>query len=157
MGFDITKIRADFPILRQKVNGKDLVYFDNAATSQKPLMMINALVGYYTETNANIHRGVHTLSQKATAEYEETRDLIAKIYNAKRTEVIFTKSDTESLNLLAFVLTTNQDLNGKNIVLTDIEHHSNIVPWQLHKHKAKLKFVGFDGFPLFCHPPLDML
>jgi len=140
---DLTKISKDFPILSNKINGKDLVYFDNAATTQKPEVMIKKLVEYYLTTNANIHRGVHSLSQKATQEYEDVRDLIAKLYFAKRTEVIFTKSDTESLNLLAFSLNRGKNLQGKNIVITDTEHHSNIVPWQNNKNKAELRYVKF--------------
>jgi cysteine desulfurase/selenocysteine lyase len=148
MAFDIKKIRSDFPILSTEVNGKQLVYFDNAATSQKPQVMIDALVNYYSKTNANIHRGVHTLSQKATEEYEATRALIAEIYNADLEEVIFTKSDTESLNLLAYSLPKSINLVSKNIVITEMEHHSNIVPWQLQTSESKnLRYVEFtrDG------------
>ena len=133
MYFDINKIRQDFPILSQKINGKDLVYFDNAATSQKPQVMIEKLVEYYSKYNSNIHRGVHTLSQKATEEYENTRKLIARLYGCEVEEVIFTKSDTESLNLLAFSLGRKliEENPNANIVITEAEHHSNIVPWQL--------------------------
>ena len=100
MGLDITKVRSDFPILSRKVNDHDLIYFDNAATSQKPKVMIDALSDYYLNRNANIHRGVHTLSFEATEKYEETRRLLAKIYNANPKGIIFTKNDTESLNLI---------------------------------------------------------
>lgn len=148
MAIDLTKIRDDFPILSIKINGKNLVYFDNAATTQKPKVMIKKLVEYYSKTNANIHRGVHLLSQKATQEYEGVRNLIAKLYSAKKNEVIFTKSDTESINLLAYSLTHKKDLSGKNIVITETEHHSNIVPWQINKKGAEIRYVNFtkNGF-----------
>lgn len=132
MSLDVDKIRADFPILSQKVNGKPLVYFDNAATTQKPQIMIDKLVEYYSSYNSNIHRGVHTLSQRATEEFEKTRTLISKLYGCKTTEVIFTKNDTESLNLLAYTIGKERISKNPNanIVITDAEHHSNIVPWQ---------------------------
>lgn len=132
MSLNLQKVRHDFPILSQKINGKPLVYFDNAATTQKPQAMLDKLIEYYTKFNSNIHRGVHTLSQKATEEFEATRELIAKLYNCEVEEVIFTKNDTESLNLLAYTLgkkLVKENPNG-NIVISEVEHHSNIVPWQ---------------------------
>lgn len=148
MSLDIAKIREDFPILSQKVNGKDLVYFDNAATSQKPKTMIEKLVEYYEKYNSNIHRGVHTLSQKATEEYENVRKLIAKLYGCDAEEVIFTKSDTESLNLLAYSLGRKvlEENPNANILITDAEHHSNIVPWQALRSSAQsVRSLGEGG------------
>jgi cysteine desulfurase / selenocysteine lyase len=146
MTLDVNKIRRDFPILSQHINGKPLVYFDNAATTQKPQVMIDALCSYYSEINANIHRGVHTLSQRATAAYESTRDTIANLYNCKTTEIIFTKNDTESLNLVAYTLGGVVLDKDSNIVITDAEHHSNIVPWQILSQKIgfEIRFLEFD-------------
>lgn len=150
MGLDITKVRADFPILSRKVNDHDLIYFDNAATSQKPRVMIEALSDYYLNKNANIHRGVHTLSFEATEEYEETRRLLAKMYNADPKGIIFTKNDTESLNLIIQTLGAEILSEGEieqNIVITESEHHSNIVPWQIIKDRTKpfeIKYLDFD-------------
>lgn len=130
MKFDITKIRKDFPILSQQVNGKPLVYFDNAATSQKPKKVIDAEVKYYNEINANIHRGVHYLSQVATDAYEEARIKIQKHINAKNSfEVLFTAGTTFGINLVANGF--GQILKpGDEIIVSHLEHHSNIVPWQ---------------------------
>lgn len=128
---DIQKIRADFPILNQQVNGKPLVYFDNAATSQKPQMVIDAISKYYSEINANIHRGVHTLSQLATDAYEISRKKIQQHINAQfEHEIIFTSGTTQSVNLVAQSLTTMIQA-GDEIVVSALEHHSNIVPWQM--------------------------
>ena len=128
---DIQKIRADFPILNQKVNGKPLVYFDNGATSQKPQVVIDAIVDYYSRYNANIHRGVHTLSQLATDAYEQARLKIQQHFNAKHNyEIIFTSGTTESINLVAngFASLLKKD---DEIIVSALEHHSNIVPWQM--------------------------
>jgi len=130
-GFNIASIREDFPILRSKVNGKQLVYFDNAATTQTPKVVIDAIVSYYSTLNANIHRGVHSLSQKATEAYEGARKKIQKHLNAKNSsEIIFTSGSTHSINLVAngFI-----DLlkSGDEIIVSYLEHHSNIVPWQM--------------------------
>ncbi len=150
MVFDVKKIRRDFPILDQNINGKPLVYFDNAATTQKPLVMIEALTDYYTRINSNIHRGVHTLSQRATSAYEETRVFIAALYRCKTTEVIFTKSDTESLNLVINSLGNLILDDESNIVISETEHHSNIVPWQMLSKKIgfEIRYLEFneDGF-----------
>lgn len=132
---DIEKIRKDFPILHQTINGKQLIYLDNAATTQKPQIMIDELVHYYTKINANIHRGVHTLSMRATAAYDDTRDFVASLYGCASNQVIFTKSDTESLNLLAYTLGEKLLEADSNIVISESEHHSNIVPWQMMLNK----------------------
>ena len=128
---DINKIRADFPILSQQINEKPLVYFDNGATSQKPQVVIDAIVDYYSRYNANIHRGVHTLSQLATDAYEQARNKIQQHFNAKHNyEIIFTSGTTESINLVAngFASLIKKD---DEIIVSALEHHSNIVPWQM--------------------------
>lgn len=128
---DINKIRADFPILQEKVNGKPLVYLDNAATSQKPTVVIDSIVNYYTKYNANIHRGVHTLSQQATAAFEEARNIVQQHFNAKKScEIIFTAGTTHSINIVATGF-TNLLQKGDEIIVSALEHHSNIVPWQM--------------------------
>jgi cysteine desulfurase/selenocysteine lyase len=128
---DIQKIRADFPILKEKVNGKPLVYLDNAATSQKPQVVIDSIVNYYTTINSNIHRGVHTLSQLATDAYEEARIKLQKHFNAKKSnEIIFTAGTTHSINIVATGF-TNLLNKGDEIIVSTMEHHSNIVPWQM--------------------------
>lgn len=137
--------RADFPILKTEVRGKPLVYLDNAATSQKPQAVLDALDAYWTETNANIHRGVHYLSQKATHEYDEAREKVRMFLNAADTrEVIFTKGCTESVNLVASGFTGRWDRalkEGDVVLISAMEHHSNIVPWQLAAEKAGAKVV----------------
>jgi cysteine desulfurase / selenocysteine lyase len=138
------KVRADFPILNQKVNGKPLVYLDNAATSQKPLQVINALRDYYQQYNANVHRGAHTLSAKATDAYEATRDKVVKFINAaSRQEIVYTRNASEAINLVAYSWGMSNLHPGDEIILSVMEHHSNIVPWQLVAQKtgAVLKFV----------------
>jgi cysteine desulfurase/selenocysteine lyase len=128
---DIQKIRADFPILSQKVNGKPLVYFDNGATSQKPQVVIDAISKYYQEINANIHRGVHTLSQLATDAYEESRVKIQKHINAKHNyEVLFTSGTTHAINAVANGFASLLKF-GDEVLVSALEHHSNIVPWQM--------------------------
>lgn len=137
-------VRKDFPILKRKTNGKPLVYLDNAATTQKPFKVIEKIVDYYSNYNANVHRGIHQLSEEATKDYEETRDKTAKFINANSDEVIFTKNTTESLNLLAysFFKTMKKD---DEVVLSIMEHHSNIVPWQMLMEKGiKLKFADIN-------------
>lgn len=129
--FDVQKIRADFPILQRKVNGHPLVYFDNAATSQKPQVVIDAIVNYYSNYNSNIHRGVHSLSQEATDAYEAARKKIQRHFNAKNEhEIIFTSGTTHAINLLAFAY-TNFIKKGDEVIVSALEHHSNIVPWQM--------------------------
>ncbi|WP_339890265.1 cysteine desulfurase [uncultured Flavobacterium sp.] len=128
---DIKKIRSQFPILSQQVNGKPLVYFDNGATSQKPQIVIDSIVDYYSRYNANIHRGVHTLSQLATDAYEQARLKIQKHFNAKESyEIIFTSGTTESINLVANGFESILK-KGDEIIVSALEHHSNIVPWQM--------------------------
>jgi cysteine desulfurase/selenocysteine lyase len=128
---DINKIRAEFPILLQQVNGKPLVYFDNAATSQKPQVVIDAIAKYYQEINANIHRGVHTLSQLATDAYEESRKKIQKHINAPLArEVLFTSGTTDGINLVAHGFASILKA-GDEVIVSALEHHSNIVPWQM--------------------------
>ncbi|WP_139957294.1 aminotransferase class V-fold PLP-dependent enzyme [Flavicella sediminum] len=128
---DIQKIRAEFPILKEQVNGKPLVYFDNAATSQKPQVVIDAIVDYYSKINANIHRGVHTLSQVATDAYEEARIKLQKHFNAKKSyEIILTAGTTHSINIVATGFTSLLK-KGDEIIVSALEHHSNIVPWQM--------------------------
>ncbi len=146
---DINRIRKDFPILDQKVNGKPLVYLDNAATTQKPLPVIRRISDYYLKENSNVHRGVHHLSQVATEAYENARKYVADFINAKESkEIIFTRGTTESINLLATVFIPEIQA-GDEIVVTGMEHHSNMVPWQqlCEKTKARLKVlpVNLDG------------
>lgn len=142
---NLKKIRSDFPILKRKINGKKLVYLDNSATTQKPIQVINAMSDYYMNHNANVHRGVHTLSVESTQAYEKAHRKVAEFINADFEEVIFTKSATESLNLLAYTL-KNRLNKDDEIVLTEMEHHSNIVPWQLiaKERGAKLKFIELN-------------
>lgn len=144
--FDIQHIRNQFPILQQQVNGKPLIYLDNAATSQKPASVLDAWQKYYTEINANVHRGIHTLSQLATEEMELSRRKIQKFINAEHDfEVIFTRGTTEGLNLLAYSLTTWLKKDDE-IIISHLEHHSNIVPWQMlcERTGAKLKVIPID-------------
>lgn len=144
---DIQKIRADFPILSQKVNGKPLVYFDNGATSQKPKVVIDAISKYYSEINANIHRGVHTLSQLATDAYEVSRGKIQQHINAKFShEVIFTSGTTHSINAVANGFASILKV-GDEILVSALEHHSNIVPWQMlcERTGATLRVIPMNG------------
>lgn len=128
---DIKKIRADFPILNQQINGKPLVYLDNAATSQKPQVVIDSIVNYYTTINANIHRGVHTLSQLATDAFEQAREKLQQHFNAKKSyEIIFTAGTTHSINIVATGFTSLLQ-KGDELIVSAMEHHSNIVPWQM--------------------------
>jgi cysteine desulfurase/selenocysteine lyase len=145
--FDVQKIRAQFPILSQSVNGKPLVYFDNGATSQKPQVVIDSIVDYYSKYNANIHRGVHTLSQLATDAYEQARYKIQKHFNAKQPyEIIFTSGTTESINLIANGFASLVEKNDE-IIISALEHHSNIVPWQMlcEQTGAILKVIPIDS------------
>ncbi|WP_447951516.1 aminotransferase class V-fold PLP-dependent enzyme [Chryseobacterium koreense] len=144
--FDLQNIRKQFPILSRKINGKDLVYLDNAATSHKPLHVLDSWQKYYTEINANVHRGIHTLSQIATEEMEHSRRKVQKFINAKNDfEVIFTKGTTEGLNLIAYSL-NNLVKADDEIIISHLEHHSNIVPWQMlcERTGAKLKVIPMD-------------
>jgi len=132
VNFDLEKIREDFPILHQQVNGKPLVYLDNGASSQKPKQVIDAIDNYYSNMHSNVHRGVHHLSQKATDAYEEVREKVKSFINAKEShEIIFTRGTTESINLLASSCGKSYIGSGDEVLLTEMEHHSNIVPWQM--------------------------
>jgi len=146
MMFDVERIRKDFPILQRKINGKDLVYFDNAATSQTPQQVIDCIVDYYQNYNANIHRGVHSLSQEATDAYEQAREKIRKHFNAaKAYEIIFTSGTTHSINLVASGYASILKA-GDEIIVSALEHHSNIVPWQMlcEKTGAILKVIPME-------------
>ena len=130
--FDVQNVRKQFPILQRTVKGKPLVYFDNAATTQKPQVVIDTLSGYYQNYNANIHRGIHSLAEEATGAYEATRDTIKTFINAAfREEIIFTRGVTESINLVAYSWGKANLKPGDEIIISGMEHHSNIVPWQL--------------------------
>ena len=142
---DVMRIRQDFPILGQEVNGHPLVYLDNAATTQKPRQVIDALVRYYETSNANIHRGIHTLAVRATEQYEATRDAVATHIGATNPgDIVFTRNTTESINLIARAWGDEHVGEGDEIVLSLMEHHSNIVPWQLlaNRKGASLRYVG---------------
>jgi cysteine desulfurase/selenocysteine lyase len=145
--FDVARIRADFPILKQQVNGKPLVYLDNAATSQKPQAVIDAMNRFYLEENSNIHRGVHTLSDKATQSYEDARVRIQKFINASdRREIIFVRSTTEGINLVARSYGSSHLREGDEVIISAMEHHSNIVPWQLicAERGARLRIIPIN-------------
>ncbi len=134
---DVAKIRQDFPILNRRVHDKPLIFLDSAASSQKPLAVIEAMDAYYRTTHANVHRGVHTLSEEATMQYEGARKKIARFINAKSSrEVIYTRNATESINLVAFTWGRAHIRAGDEILLTESEHHSNIVPWQMIAREA---------------------
>jgi len=150
MTLNVTKIRTDFPILKRKIAGKPLVYLDNAATSQKPKAVIAAIDRYYQEYNANVHRGVHRLSEEATIAFEQSREKFARFIGAKTPkEIIFVRNATEALNLVALTWARANLRSGDRILLTEMEHHSNIVPWQmLAKEKGlRIDYVGIrdDG------------
>ena len=146
MKFDVKNIRKDFPILKKQINGKQLIYFDNAATSQTPTCVINSISDYYNNYNSNIHRGVHSLSEEATEAYEKAREKIQIHFNAKhKEEIIFTSGTTHSINVVSNGFL---DLIGENdeIIVSGLEHHSNIVPWQMmcKKTNSKLKVIPLD-------------
>ncbi len=147
MGIPAT-IRDDFPILRQRVNGKPLVYLDSAATSQKPRQVIETLVRYYQEYNANVHRGVYSIAERATAEYEAAREKVARFVGAGGPEeIVFTRNVTEALNLVAYAWGRAHVGPGDEILVTEMEHHSNLVPWQLlaQERGARLRHIPFDS------------
>ena len=146
-GFDVEKIREDFPILHQEVNGKPLVYLDNAATSQKPKSVIDSIEKYYRGYNSNIHRGVHTLSENATEAYESARIKVRDFIHANSTkEIVFVRGATEAINLVAQSFGRNTLGSEDEIIITELEHHANIVPWQLLSQQtgAKLKYVPIN-------------
>jgi cysteine desulfurase / selenocysteine lyase len=145
--FDVQSFREQFPILKREVKGYPLIYLDNAATSQKPQSVIDALVNYYTGFNANIHRGIHSLAEEATAAFEATRDSVKEFINAhSREEIIFTRGTTEGINLVAATWGRANVKAGDEIIITNMEHHSNIVPWQLlcEEKGAILKVIPID-------------
>jgi len=147
----VFNLRDDFPTLKRKVNGKPLIYFDNGATSQKPSSVIERINSFYQKENSNIHRGVHTLSQEATSMYEEARNKIKSYINAEsEEEIIFTKGTTEGINLVASGFSRKILKKGDEVLISAMEHHSNIVPWQLiaAKNKCKIKYIGIYYFRL---------
>ncbi len=144
---DIAEIRRQFPVLNQQVNDKPLVYFDNAATTQKPSAVIDALKNYYQKDNANIHRGIHTLAERATADFEKTRDTVKTFIGAEyREEIIFTKGTTEGINLVAQTWGRANLNEGDEILVSAMEHHSNMVPWQMiaQEKKALIKIIPIN-------------
>jgi len=144
---NISQIRSQFPILSQEVNGKQLVYLDNAASSQKPLAVINAISNYYKNDHANVHRGVHTLSQRATTQFETARKTVQQFLNAKHDhEIIFTSGTTDSINLVSQTWARKHLNAGDEVIISHLEHHSNIVPWQMvcDEKGAKLKVIPID-------------
>lgn len=146
-GYNVEDIRALFPILNRKVKGRDLIYFDNAATAQKPLQVIEALTHYYSHYNANIHRGLHTLADEATAAFEATRHSIQHFIGAALPEeIIFTKGTTESINLVAAAWGNTHLQKGDEIIISSLEHHANIVPWQMvaEARGARLRIIPID-------------
>jgi len=150
---DINKIRSQFPILNRKVNGKDLVYFDNGATTQKPQSVIDAEANYYTDENSNVHRGVHFLSGLATDKFEETRDAVQDFIGAKhKHEIIFTKGTTDAINLVANAYRILLS-KGDEIIISELEHHSNIVPWQM---CCEISGASLKVIPLLDNGELDM-
>ncbi|MGV1018219.1 aminotransferase class V-fold PLP-dependent enzyme [Empedobacter falsenii] len=159
MSIDIQQIRSQFPILNREVNGKPLVYLDNGATSQKPKVVLDVLDEYYEKYNANVHRGIHTLSQEATDLMEESRRKIQKFINAKHDyEIIFTRGTTEGINLVSNSLRNVLSADDE-IIITEIEHHSNIVPWQLlcQRTGAKLKYIPLTAEGILDIEKLDDL
>src|SRR2546426_6085298 len=157
---DVQRIREDFPILERQVYGKPLVYLDNAATSQKPRQVIDALVDYYENYNANIHRAVHCLGEEATAAYEDSRAKVATFINAPSTEsIVFTRNTTEAINLVAYTWGEANVGEGDEIVLTQMEHHSNLIPWQrLAAEKgATIRYIGLTEEQTLDLPAFDEL
>jgi cysteine desulfurase/selenocysteine lyase len=158
--YDVNRIRADFPILQRQVHGKPLVYLDNAATSQKPESVIDSMVDYYRNYNANIHRGVHTLAEEATAAYEGARRKVGRFINAySPREVVFVRNTTEAINLVACSWGRTYVQSGDVIILSLMEHHSNLVPWQLLAQAtgARLEFIGLDPHGRLVMEDLDRL
>src|SRR5690554_5482564 len=145
--FEVENLRKDFPILSREVNGKPLIYFDNGATAQKPQSVIDVVNRYYSLENSNIHRGVHTLSQEATSAYEEARRKIQKYIGAQLPEeVLFTKGTTDGINLIAQTFGKHFLKAGDEVIISAMEHHSNIVPWQMicEEKGAKLRIIPID-------------
>ena len=160
MKIDIEKIRKEFPILQQKIYDRPLVYFDNAATTQRPQKVIDALTKTYTEYYGNIHRSAHFLADKATAAYEDTREKVRNLIKAEtREQIVFTKGTTESINLVAFSFGETFIQEGDEIIVSEMEHHSNIVPWQLMAGRkgAKIVMLPIDDAGRLCFEKLDEL
>src|SRR5688572_13514833 len=150
---DVFAIRQQFPALNRQVKGQPLVYFDNAATTQKPQVVIDALVDYYTNYNANIHRGIHTLAEEATAAFESTRDAVKDFINSpSREQIIFTGGTTEGINLVAQTWGRKNIAAGDEIIISNMEHHSNIVPWYIlcQEKGASLKVIPVDDDGELC-------
>src|SRR4030043_133313 len=144
---DLKKVRSDFPILNRKVHGKSLIYFDNAATSQKPRQVIETISNYYESYNANVHRGVHKLSEEATEAFEAARKKVTNFVNAGDSrQIVFTANATEAINLVAYSWARKNIKKGDEILLTQMEHHSNLVPWQILAKEvgAKLRFIPIN-------------
>ena len=140
--YDVERVRRDFPILAREVNGRPLVYLDNAASSQRPLAVLDAVEHYERHLHANVHRGVHTLSQEATAAYESARERVRRFLNAQSTrEIIFTRGTTEAINLVAQSYARPRLGPGDEILITALEHHANIVPWQLVREQTGCALV----------------
>jgi cysteine desulfurase / selenocysteine lyase len=157
---DWGRVRKDFPILRERVHDRSLIYFDNAATTQKPIPVLDALRHYYQHDNANVHRGLHELSSRATRAYEDARERVAQyIGAASRTEIVFTRGTTESINLVAQAWGGKFLSEGDAILLTEMEHHSNLVPWQLIAQRtgAQLRFVPVNDDGTLAQDQLDQL
>lgn len=150
MALNVTKVRADFPILKRKIGGKPLVYLDSAATSQKPRAVIDAIKRYYSEYNSNVHRSVHRLSEEATIKFEQSREKFARFIGAKTAkEIVFVRNATEALNLVVFSWARSNLKPGDRVLLTEMEHHSNIVPWQILAKERGIKLdyirINDDG------------
>lgn len=160
MPFDINKIRNDFPILNQKVYGKPLIYFDNGATTQKPQVVLDTILHFHNNINSNIHRGVHKLSEESTTAYEQARETVRAFLNARFShEIIFTSGTTASINLVAYSFGETFIREGDEVIISEMEHHSNIVPWQMicERKKAKLKVVPFNDEGILLVETLDNL
>ena len=158
--YDINKIRADFPILSREVYGKPLVYLDNAATTQKPLCVLDAMRDEYLNVNANVHRGVHYLSQQATDLHEAAREKVREFINARKIEeIVFTRGTTEAINLVASSFCESQMKEGDEVIVTEMEHHSNIVSWQLQamKRGIKVKHIPITDDGMLCLDELESL
>lgn len=148
--FEVSKIKSDFPTLNRKIHGKQIVYLDSAATSQRPRPVMEAMNDYYNNFNAPVHRGIYTISEEATDKYEKARERVAKFINAKPSEIIFTRNATESINLVSYAYGDAQVKSGDHVLTTQMEHHSNLIPWQqlVKRKNGKLLFamVNDDGF-----------
>ena len=158
--YDVDKIRHDFPILSREVYGRPLVYLDNAATTQKPLCVLDAMRDEYLNVNANVHRGVHYLSQQATELHEQARDTVCRFLNARRREeIVFTRGTTEAINLVASSFGEAFVNEGDEIIVSTVEHHSNIVPWQLMAERkgARLRVIPIDEMGNFCMSDYEKL